>query len=55
VNELAARVFGSWVRRVDRTVVRADVVAGLLGALLVSLVVITYLPSLVLWLPKMFF
>jgi len=35
VNELAARVFGSWVRRVDRTVVRADVVAGLLGALLV--------------------
>ena len=35
MNELAARVFGSWVRRVDRTVVRADVVAGLLGALLV--------------------
>ena len=35
MNELAARVFGPWVRRVDRTVVRADLVAGLLGALLV--------------------
>jgi SulP family sulfate permease len=35
VNELAARVFGPWVRRIDRTVVRADGVAGLLGALLV--------------------
>ena len=35
MNELAARVFGPWVRRVDRTVVRADGIAGLLGALLV--------------------
>jgi SulP family sulfate permease len=35
VNELAARVFGTWIRRVDRTSVRADLIAGLLGALLV--------------------
>src|SRR5436190_4636481 len=35
VNQLAARVFGSWIHRVDRTSVRADVVAGVLGALLV--------------------
>ena len=35
VNELAARIFGSWVRRVDRTSVRADLLAGVLGALLV--------------------
>ena len=35
MNELAARVFGSWIHRVDRTSVRADVVAGVLGALLV--------------------
>ena len=35
VNELAARVFGSWIRRVDRASVRADLVAGVLGALLV--------------------
>jgi SulP family sulfate permease len=35
VNELAARVFGSWIHRVDRASVRADVVAGVLGALLV--------------------
>ena len=35
MNELAARVFGSWIRRVDRATVRADLVAGVLGALLV--------------------
>jgi len=35
VNELAARVFGSWVHRVDRASLRADLVAGVLGALLV--------------------
>jgi SulP family sulfate permease len=35
VNELAARVFGSWVRRVDAATLRADLVAGMLGALLV--------------------
>jgi SulP family sulfate permease len=35
VNELAARVFGSWTRRVDRASLRADVIAGVLGALLV--------------------
>jgi SulP family sulfate permease len=35
VNELAARVFGSWIRRVDRSSMRADLVAGVLGALLV--------------------
>ena len=35
VNELAARVFGSWIHRVDRASLRADVVAGVLGALLV--------------------
>ncbi len=35
MNELAARVFGSWIRRVDRATLRADLVAGVLGALLV--------------------
>ncbi|MDQ6639192.1 MAG: SulP family inorganic anion transporter [Pseudomonadota bacterium] len=35
MNELAARVFGSWIRRVDRASLRADLVAGVLGALLV--------------------
>jgi SulP family sulfate permease len=35
VNDLAARVFGTWIRRVDRASTRADLVAGLLGALLV--------------------
>jgi SulP family sulfate permease len=35
VKELVARIFGSWVRRVDSTTVRADLVAGILGALLV--------------------
>ena len=35
MNELAARIFGPWVRRIDRSGVRADGVAGLLGALLV--------------------
>lgn len=35
MNELAARVFGSWIRRVGAETLRADLVAGLLGALLV--------------------
>ena len=35
LNELAARVFGSWIRRVDRASLRADPLAGLLGAVLV--------------------
>jgi sulfate permease, SulP family len=35
VNQLAARVFGLWVRRVDRATLRADAIAGMLGALLV--------------------
>ena len=35
MNELAARVFGPWILRVDRTTVRADLIAGVLGALLV--------------------
>ena len=35
MNELAARVFGPWILRVDRTTMRADLVAGVLGALLV--------------------
>jgi SulP family sulfate permease len=35
VNELAARVFGSWIHRVDAQTLRADLVAGMLGALLV--------------------
>jgi SulP family sulfate permease len=35
VNELAARVFGLWVRRLDAATLRADLVAGMLGALLV--------------------
>ena len=35
MNELAARVFGSWIHRVDRASLRADLVAGVLGALLV--------------------
>ncbi len=35
MNELAARVFGPWIHRVDRTTIRADLVAGILGALLV--------------------
>jgi SulP family sulfate permease len=35
VTDLAARVFGTWVRRVDRTTLRLDLMAGLLGALLV--------------------
>ena len=33
--ETAARVFGPWVRRVDRPSLRADLLAGILGALLV--------------------
>ncbi len=35
VKDLAARVFGTWIHRVDRASVRADLIAGLLGALLV--------------------
>ena len=35
MNDLAARAFGSWIRRVDRATLRADLVAGVLGALLV--------------------
>jgi SulP family sulfate permease len=33
--ELAARIFGPWVRIVDRGTLRADAIAGVLGALLV--------------------
>ena len=32
-----ARLFGPWVRRVDRLTLRADLMAGMLGALLVWL------------------
>ena len=35
MTDLAARLFGPWVRRVDRGTLRADALAGLLGALLV--------------------
>ena len=35
MKELVARIFGPWTRRVDRTTLRADLVAGVLGALLV--------------------
>jgi sulfate permease, SulP family len=35
MTELLTRAFGSWVRRVDRQTLRADAVAGILGALLV--------------------
>ncbi len=35
MNPLAARVFGPWILRVDRSTLRADLVAGVLGALLV--------------------
>ena len=35
MNALAIRLFGPWIRRVDRTTLRVDGVAGLLGALLV--------------------
>ena len=35
MNELAARVFGSWIRCVDRASLRADLGAGVLGALFV--------------------
>ena len=35
MNELAARVFGSWIHRVDRASLRVDAIAGVLGALLV--------------------
>jgi len=35
VNDWAARVVGPWIHRVDRTTLRADLVAGMLGALLV--------------------
>ena len=33
--ELTARAFGPWVRRIDRQTLRADLIAGVLGALLV--------------------
>jgi len=35
MTELLARLLGPWVRQVDRTTLRADVIAGMLGALLV--------------------
>ena len=35
MNDWAARVVGPWIHRVDRTTLRADLVAGILGALLV--------------------
>src|SRR5580765_5456970 len=35
MTELLARLFGPWVRVVDRATLRADVIAGMLGALLV--------------------
>lgn len=35
MTELLSRVFGPWVGRVDRLSVRADLIAGILGALLV--------------------
>ena len=35
MKELVARIFGPWIRRVDATTLRADLVAGVLGALLV--------------------
>ena len=35
MNDLAARLFGAWTRRVDRATLRADLMAGVLGALLV--------------------
>ena len=35
MKELVAPIFGPWTRRVDRTTLRADLVAGILGALLV--------------------
>lgn len=35
MSELLIRVFGPWVRRVDRLTLRADAIAGVLGALLV--------------------
>ena len=35
MTELAVRVFGPWVRRLDKQTLRADLLAGVLGALLV--------------------
>lgn len=35
MTDFASRVFGTWVRRVDALTLRADLVAGILGALLV--------------------
>ena len=35
MQALAARLLGPWVRRVDRRTLRADLLAGLLGAVLV--------------------
>src|SRR6478609_9202310 len=34
-SRFSARLFGPWVRQVDRRTVRADLIAGILGALLV--------------------
>ena len=35
MTDLATRLFGPWVRRVDARSLRADALAGVLGALLV--------------------
>ena len=35
MTDFLARAFGPWVRRVDRHTLRADLIAGVLGALLV--------------------
>ncbi len=35
MTDFASRVFGTWVRRVDAQTLRADLIAGVLGALLV--------------------
>lgn len=35
MTEVLSRLFGPWVRQLDRTTLRADLVAGMLGALLV--------------------
>ncbi|MEP7101995.1 MAG: SulP family inorganic anion transporter, partial [Burkholderiales bacterium] len=35
MSEPLTRVFGPWVRRVDKLTLRADLIAGMLGALLV--------------------
>ena len=35
MTEVLSRIFGPWIRTIDRTTLRADLVAGMLGALLV--------------------